>query len=129
MAPCVLLFLPMASSSSSNSDNEVFIQGITSDGRVFRPSDWAERLAGVLSAFRPGGALPGDRLSYSPWCVPTLIGDVRCVVVNEALREANVLAWDFAMNFARDNDLQLSEACLVPEPAEAAAALPGRKKA
>ncbi len=116
----------MASPSSSN--KEVFIQGLTSDGRVFRPSDWAERLAGVLSAFRPGGAAPGDRLSYSPWCVPTQVGGVSCVVVNEALREANVMAWDFAMNFARDNDLQLSEACLLPEPAEAAAAAPPRKK-
>ena len=37
---------------------EVFIQGITSDGRTFRPSDWAERLAGVMSSFRPGGATP-----------------------------------------------------------------------
>ena len=26
---------------------EVFIQGITLDGRTFRPSDWAERLAGA----------------------------------------------------------------------------------
>jgi len=32
---------------------EVFIQGITHDGRTFRPSDWAERLAGVMSQFRP----------------------------------------------------------------------------
>ncbi|HZF85116.1 MAG TPA: DUF3579 domain-containing protein, partial [Burkholderiaceae bacterium] len=27
---------------------EIFIQGITSTGRTFRPSDWAERLAGVM---------------------------------------------------------------------------------
>jgi len=25
------------------------------------------------------------------------------------------MAWDFVMNFARDNQLQLAEACLVPE--------------
>jgi len=35
---------------------EIFIQGMTRDGRRFRPSDWAERLAGVMSQFRPGGA-------------------------------------------------------------------------
>jgi hypothetical protein len=25
------------------------------------------------------------------------------------------MAWDFVMNFARDNDLQVGEACLIPE--------------
>jgi len=65
----------------SPSAKEVFIQGITSDGRTFRPSDWAERLAGVMSSFRPGGATPGSHLSYSPWCVPTNINGVKCVVV------------------------------------------------
>ena len=59
---------------ASSSHQEVFIQGITSQGRAFRPSDWAERLAGVMSSFRPGGAQPGSHLSYSPWCVPTVIG-------------------------------------------------------
>ena len=34
---------------------DFFIQGITLDGRTFRPSDWAERLAGAMSCFRPGG--------------------------------------------------------------------------
>ena len=42
---------------------EVFIQGLTLDGKTFRPSDWAERLAGVMSPFRPGGAQPGSHLS------------------------------------------------------------------
>ena len=99
----------------SPSAKEVFIQGITSDGRTFRPSDWAERLAGVMSSFRPGGATPGSHLSYSPWCVPTNINGVKCVVVHIDLRDHNVMAWDFVMNFARDNGLQIVEACLVPE--------------
>jgi hypothetical protein len=30
------------------------------------------------------------------------------------------MAWDFVMNFARDNQLQLAEACLVPEPSKPA---------
>ena len=93
----------------SPSAKEVFIQGITSDGRTFRPSDWAERLAGVMSSFRPGGATPGSHLSYSPWCVPTNINGVKCVVVHVDLREYNVMAWDFVMNFARDNDLKVSD--------------------
>ena len=93
----------------SNAAKEVFIQGITRDGKTFRPSDWAERLAGVMSSYRPGGAQPGSHLSYSPWCVPTVIGGIKCVVVNSQLRELDVMAWDFVMNFARDNDLQVQE--------------------
>lgn len=97
------------------SAKEVFIQGITQDGRTFRPSDWAERLAGVMCSFRPGGPQPGSHLNYSPWCVPTVINGIKCVVVSSELREAEVMAWDFVMNFARDNGLQVVEACLVPD--------------
>lgn len=98
------------------STQQIFIQGITRDGRAFRPSDWAERLAGVMSSFRPGGAQPGDHLSYSPWCVPTTINGIKCVVVSPELREYEVMAWDFVMHFARDNDLRVGEACLLPHP-------------
>lgn len=89
--------------------SEVLIQGITRDGRTFRPSDWAERLAGVMSSFRPGGAQPGSHLSYSPWCIPTVIDGVKCVIVNRALRNHEPMAWDFVINFARDNELLVSE--------------------
>lgn len=102
----------------SSSAKEIFIMGVTRDGRTFRPSDWAERLAGVMSSFRPGGAQPGSHLSYSPWCLPTVVNGIKCVVVNAALREAEPMAWDFVINFARDNDLEWGEACLVPEPAK-----------
>ena len=100
------------------SSKELFIQGITKEGTTFRPSDWAERLAGVMSQFRPGGASPGSHLSYSPWCVPTTMNGVKCVVVNRDLRDYEPMAWDFCLNFARDNNLQVAEACLLPdEPA------------
>ena len=89
--------------------SEVFIQGVTRDGRTFRPSDWAERLAGVMSSFRPGGAQPGSHLSYSPWCIPTVIDGVKCVIVHRDLRNHEPMAWDFVMNFAKDNELKVSE--------------------
>jgi hypothetical protein len=86
---------------------ELLIQGLTADGKVFRPSDWADRLAGVMSQFRPGGAQPGSHLSYSPWCVPTVVDNIKCVVVHPDLRDAEPMAWDFVMGFARDNELQV----------------------
>ena len=95
--------------------DEVFIQGLTREGRTFRPSDWAERLAGVMSSFRPGGAQPGSHLNYSPWCIPTVIDGVKCVIVNRSLRDYEPMAWDFVINFAKDNNLEYGEACLIPE--------------
>ena len=91
----------------STSAQQVLILGRTLDGKTFRPSDWAERLAGVMSSFRPGGASPGSHLSYSPWCVPTQVAEVKAVIVNRELRAAEPMAWDFVMNFARDNNLEV----------------------
>jgi len=87
--------------------NEVIILGMTREGKTFRPSDWAERLAGVMSQFRPGGATPGSHLSYSPWCVPNTLDGKKCVIVHTDLRAAEPMAWDFVLNFARDNELQI----------------------
>jgi len=87
---------------------QFIIHGTTHDGRRFRPSDWAERLAGVMSQFRPDG-MAGGPLTYSPYAVPTILDGVRCVVVDGRLRELEPLAWKFVMDFARDNQLQTSE--------------------
>lgn len=101
----------------TRSSDEVFIQGMTRAGKRFRPSDWAERLAGVMARFRPDGApsSPDSYLTYSPWCIPTTVNGVKCVVVNAALREHEPMAWDFVMHFARDNDLVVTDACLLRE--------------
>ena len=90
---------------------QFFIQGLTRDGKVFRPSDWAERLAGAMSCFRPDGARGGiaSFIGYSPYCVPQVIDGVKCVLVSEALKGIEPMAWDFVMNFARDNHLTVHE--------------------
>lgn len=105
-----------------NKPRQLFIQGVTRDGRNFRPSDWAERLAGAMSCFRPGGikGRAGAHIGYSPLCVPRVVAGIKCVIVSEALRDVEPMAWDFVMNFARDNDLQLAEACLLEEEPQAA---------
>ncbi len=104
--------------SSSNKPRQFYIHGVTNSGKVFRPSDWAERLAGAMASFRPGGRGGaggiGAFIGYSPYCVPQVIDEVRCVLVNEALRDIEPMAWDFVMNFARDNDLPVAEVCLLP---------------
>lgn len=107
----------MADSSKTDSAaREFFIQGQTSDGRQFRPSDWAERLCGVMACFRPADEGPGSHLRYSPYVRPTVLGGIKSVVVNEALRDIEPMAYHFVINFAKDNDLQIIDACLLPEP-------------
>jgi len=100
---------------------QYFIRGVTLDGQTFRPSDWAERLAGAMSCFRPDGVQGGigSYIGYSPLCVPRVIDGVKCVIVSEALKGVEPMAWDFVMNFARDNHLQLAQAHPLPGPAPA----------
>ena len=90
---------------------EYFIQGITKEGKTFRPRDWAERLCGVMAQFRPEGDTGDPRLTYSPYVRPIFAGNVKCVVVDVRLRDIEPKALDFVLNFARDINLQLVEAC------------------
>lgn len=87
------------------------IIGQTHDGRTFRPSDWAERLAGVMAGFRParGGGQRAQgqaHLSYSPYVLPSRHGGFKCVIVDARLREIEPLAHHFVLNFALDNGLK-----------------------
>jgi hypothetical protein len=100
--------------------DEFYILGITSDGRQFRPSDWVDRLCGVMSGFRPAGS--GGRnahLGYSPYVRPAMRNGVKAVLVAKALKDLEPLAFHFVLNFAKDNDLQ------VIEGGPAAAKVPG----
>ena len=81
---------------------EVVIHGTTSSGKIFRPSDWAERLCGILSSFTKD-----NRLSYSNWVRPMLVDNVRCVAVDKKLEEDNPQMFRFLMDFAADNDLRI----------------------
>jgi len=81
---------------------EIIIQGITEGGQTFRPSDWAERLCGMMSVFGE------DRhLSYSPYLKPIMAGGTRCVVVDIRLEALDPAAYRFLLSFARDNELKL----------------------
>ncbi len=59
---------------------------------------------------------PAAHFGYSPYCVPRVINGVKCVIVNELLRDIEPKAWDFVMGFAADNRLQVAEACLIEPP-------------
>jgi hypothetical protein len=99
---------------SDHPPTEYFIQGITQDGKKFRPSDWCERLCGVMSSFGPRPSGPNARLQYSLYVRPTMLGDVKAVIVDSRLRDTEPMAFDFVINFARDNRLLVTEACELP---------------
>ena len=79
---------------------EFVIQGVTLDGKPFRPSDWAERLCGVMSAF---GA--DNRMQYSPYVHPVTAAGIRCVVVDVRLEEIEPMAYRFLLSLAKENEL------------------------
>jgi len=96
--------------------SEVVIQGMTESGQTFRPSDWAERLCGMMSVFSE------DRhLSYSPYLKPVMAGGLRCVVVDLKLEEMDPSAFRFLMSFAQDNELRLRPGRKTKRPEEIAA--------
>ena len=88
-----------------SSNTPYIIVGLTSEGKRFRPSDWAERLSGVLSAF-----CAEKRMKYSPYVSPGFYNDAKAVFVDGDLYDVDPMAYRFVLNFAVDNDLQLIEA-------------------
>jgi hypothetical protein len=82
--------------------DEIVIYGATADGKPFRPSDWAERLCGLLSSFGKE-----HRLCYHEWVRPLLIGKVRSVTVGKRLATINPPMFQFLMDFAATNGLQV----------------------
>lgn len=76
------------------------IQGVTPNGRAFRPSDWAERLCGIMSTF--GG---DHQMRYSPFVRPMMLDGVRCVLVEPSLADIEPRAYRFLLDFANDNEL------------------------
>ena len=107
----------MATSSSESSSvaTDFIIQGVTSKGKAFRPSDWADRLCGIMSRFHPDAGSGYDRhLQYSPYVQPALIEGVRAVLVDARLHALEPMAYHFMRSFAKDNDLTVIEACVLP---------------
>lgn len=92
----------------TQSVTDFIIQGLTNAGRQFRPSDWADRLCGVMSRFHPDAGQGYDRrLEYSPYVRPAMLEGVRSVLVDARLHELEAMAYHFLVDFARDNDLRI----------------------
>ncbi len=92
--------------------SELFITGVTADGKTFRPSDWAERLCGVMACYRPEGDVAMyAHLGYSPYVKPTTMNGISGILLNDLLKGIEPRAYEFVLSFARDNNLLCHPIC------------------
>ncbi|BBD77425.1 MULTISPECIES: DUF3579 domain-containing protein [Hydrogenophilus] len=97
-----------------NEVSDFLIVGRTVDGRRFRPSDWAERLCGIMATM---GA--DNRMRYSPYVRPgPMIDGAKTVEVDAKLYHVQPMAYRFLVNFAKDNNLEIRyrDVCTVAPP-------------
>jgi hypothetical protein len=80
------------------------IKGITQGGQLFRPSDWAQRLATAAGACRPSG-----RCRFHPMVRVVISDDVPSLVVHRDLATTDPSLYDFLREFGTDNKLQVHE--------------------
>ncbi len=82
--------------------NGFIIEGIREDGAAFRPGDWIDRLAALMSTFGPD-----RRLNYSPLVQPCMIQGQRCLVIARDLMQKQPEIYQQIIKFAQDNQLRI----------------------
>ncbi len=89
----------------SNLDKKkIVIEGVTSQGKVFRPSDWAERMSGTLASFK------NRRIQYSPLLQPSVNQEgYKCVVLDPKLKESSPELYQSILEFAKSNQLKICD--------------------
>ena len=90
----------------------LIIFGVTNAGEKFRPSDWIERFCGVMAPYDTTYQSTGERVNlqkgmgYSDLVFPTTHKGERVVIAVEQLNDIEPLAWEFVLNFIKENDLK-----------------------
>lgn len=87
--------------SNPLTQNKIIIEGVTLEGHKFRPTDWAERMCGSLSTFRD------RRMTYSPLLRPIVLDGNNCVAMDPALKDAHPSMYNYVLEFAQENKLQV----------------------
>ncbi len=83
--------------------DEIIIEGQTSTGKKFRPSDWVDRLCGVLANFEQ------QKVSYSPYLRPMMFKNMQCVAIKRQLEDVLPDVFAYLMQFANDNNLVVTD--------------------
>ncbi len=98
----LILSLTIAAHMKIKSE-EWLILGITPEGRSFRPSDWVERLCGALACYDRRG-----RWVYSEYAQPVIHEGQVGIRLKAVLHDIHPSAYQFIMDFARDNRLKMT---------------------
>lgn len=81
---------------------KIIIEGVTAQGKTFRPRDWAERMSGSLASFK------NSRIHYSPLLQPSVHSDgYHCVLLDPKLKESSPQLYQSIMDFAKANNLRI----------------------
>lgn len=97
-----ILFLNLCSMVDDSKDKKIVIEGVTPQGKVFRPSDWAERMSGTLAVFK------NSRIYYSPLLQPSVNREgYKCVLLDPKLQESSPQVYQAILEFAKANDLKI----------------------
>ena len=81
---------------------EIFVQGLTKDGKPFRPSDWVDRMCSSFATFGEN-----RKLRYSPYLRPEVLNGVRCLAVDMKLKDVNPEGFEHVIQFADENQLNI----------------------
>ena len=76
----------------------------TTEGKIFRPSDWAERLALCCASFSKN-----KRLAWHTMLRPVYVDNRKCLEVNIVLQHIEPYIWDYVIGFAVANKLKMSD--------------------
>ena len=105
-----ILYLCIGREEELMSDNfeicyldEIIIEGRTASGEKFSPSDWVDRLCGMLANFEL------KKVSFSPFLRPMMYKNMQCVAVKKELESKDYDVFEFLMQFARDNQLIVTD--------------------
>jgi hypothetical protein len=97
----------------ANLVRKIIIEGMTHDGRKFRPSDWAERMSGSLSTFGRD-----HRIQYSPMLQPLTLNGVKCIALDPRMKECCPEMFSYITGWANNNNLVITEIGLDGVPIE-----------
>jgi hypothetical protein len=87
---------------TNSTTKKIVIEGITEQGKLFRPSDWAERMSGTLASFK------NRRIYYSPLLQPSINHDgYKCVLLDPKLKESSPQVYQAILDFAKANNLKI----------------------
>lgn len=86
------------------------IEGITEEGKKFRPSDWIDRVASMMASYGTS-----HRLVFSDLLHPELYQGKKCLIIDTELEEKNPAMFEYVMNFAKSNHLKMCRVCDVDE--------------